>query len=55
MSKFVPCTPAGTPLVHLERNTEKEAWEALMEDAKHMPYRNKEEFVARGYTVEKWP
>ena len=52
--RFVPCTPAGTPLVHLEGTTEDEAWKNLMVEAAHMPYKIKKNFVKRGYTVEEW-
>lgn len=51
---FVPITPAGTPLAHLESRTEEEAWEKLLKDAAHMPYKGKQGFVDRGYTVEGW-
>lgn len=49
---FVPVTPGGTPCFWLASNTEDEAWEKLIVDAAHMPYKTKEGFVARGYTVE---
>lgn len=53
MSKrFVPVTPAGTMLFHLESKTEDEAWKKLLKDAAHMPYVTKENFIKRGYTVE---
>lgn len=48
---FVPCTPAGTPCTWLASNTEQEAWEKLLKDAAHMPYRGKKGFQDRGYTV----
>ncbi|HET8688931.1 MAG TPA: hypothetical protein VFM18_20165 [Methanosarcina sp.] len=48
---FTPVTPAGTELNWLESKTEEEAWNALLKDASHMPYKNKEELVERGYTV----
>lgn len=48
----VPFTPAGTMLAHLERNTEDAAWEALLREAAHMPYKTKQGFIERGYTVE---
>ena len=50
---YIPCTPAGTMLGHLSRNTEAGAWEALLKDAAHMPYRGKAGFQQRGYTVER--
>lgn len=52
--KYVPVTPAGTPITWLASNTEDEAWQKLLNDAAHMPYKNKEAFIKRGYTVEKW-
>ena len=52
MSKtFVPVTPGGTICDWLERSTEDDAWEALMAEARHMPYPNKEAFIQRGYEV----
>ncbi len=52
MKTYIPVTPAGTMVPHLERNTEDEAWEALLEEASHMPYAGKQGFIERGYTVE---
>lgn len=52
MSTWIPFTPAGTACMHLESDTEDEAWEALMKDAAHMPYPDKQAFIDRGYTVE---
>lgn len=54
MSKktFVPVTPGGSILMHLESNTKEEAWKKLMHDARHMPYDGKRAFERRGYTVE---
>jgi hypothetical protein len=51
MNKWYPMTPAGTVIRWLPRNTEDEAWEALLEDAAHMPYKGREGFEARGYRV----
>ena len=51
---WIPTTPGGTECFWLARLTEREAWEALMEDAKHMPYRNRSDFEKRGYRVDKW-
>jgi len=48
---YIPHTPAGTPLVHIEASTEEQAWENLLDDAAHMPYKTKENFIKRGYTV----
>ena len=50
---YYPVTPAGTLCDWLQAKTEKEAWDLLLEDAKHMPYKGKEGFRKRGYTVEK--
>lgn len=55
MITYVPCTPAGTPLVHLAADTEQEAIDNLLEDAAHMPYAGWEGFKERGYTIEEWP
>ncbi len=52
--RFVPVTPGDTPLVNLERDTEEKAWAALIKDAAHMPYPDKQAFIQRGYTVEDW-
>jgi hypothetical protein len=60
---YVPITPGGTPVAYgagcrmgkvNAARTEKKAWENLMKDAAHMPYRNKQEFIERGYTIEVW-
>ncbi len=51
---FIPITPAGTILMHLVAPTEEEAWANLLRDAAHMPYKTKENFMKRGYRVEKW-
>ncbi len=52
--QYVPVTPGGTPCVWIAANTEEKAWENLMKDAAHMPYKTKKNFQKRGYTVEKW-
>lgn len=49
---YVPVTPAGTICDWLEKKTEDEAWAALLKDAAHMPYPDKQAFINRGYTVE---
>lgn len=51
---FIPETPAGTPLTHLKSRTEEEAWQKLLKDAAHMPYKTKENFIKRGYRVGQW-
>jgi hypothetical protein len=48
---WIPATPAGTPLLGLAAGTEREAWEKLLADAAHMPYRGIGGFKQRGYTV----
>lgn len=50
--KYVPVTPAGTYCDWLESDTEDEAWNKLLEDAAHMPYQGRQEFIDRGYTIE---
>ncbi len=50
---YVPVTPGGTVLMHLERTTEKEAIKALLKDAAHMPYKTWENFEKRGYYIGK--
>lgn len=50
-ARYVPVTPAGTVLGWLMQKTEAAAWEALLQDAQHMPYRGVEGFKERGYTV----
>lgn len=47
----VPVTPGGTFVMHLKARTEGEAWTNLLRDAAHMPYKTKENFIKRGYTV----
>ena len=48
---YIPITPGGTILGHLESDTEEEAWKALLNDAAHMPYKTKENFIKRGYEI----
>ena len=50
---YFPETPAGTVLINLRAKTEQGAWDKLMHEARHMPYRNKTEFIERGYKVLK--
>lgn len=49
----MPVTPGGTVCDWLEADTEEQAWENLLKEASHMPYKTKENFKLRGYTVEK--
>ena len=48
---YVPVTPAGSVLMHLESSTEEKAWKRLMREAAHMPYPDQAAFEARGYEV----
>lgn len=48
---YVPMTPGGTLCMWLAAKTEDKAWEKLLEDAAHMPYKGKEGFKQRGYKV----
>jgi len=50
---YIPETPGGTLLLHLESETEDEAWDKLLVEASHMPYGNKQGFIDRGYEVLK--
>jgi hypothetical protein len=52
--KYVPVTPGGTPCIWLSSKTKDGAWENLLKDASHMPYKGKREFICRGYTVVEW-
>jgi hypothetical protein len=53
MSKkqFYPMTPGGTVIDWLARDTEEDAIEALLAEARHMPYQGWEGFKERGYTI----
>ncbi len=51
---YIPVTPAGTELFDLQAKTEQGAWDKLMRAASHMPYKTKENFIKRGYTVDKF-
>ena len=50
---YIPVTPGGSVLMHLESATEPEAWDKLLVDASHMPYKTKDNFIKRGYSVDK--
>jgi len=54
MSVYIPETPGGTILFHLESETEQQAWDKLLEEASHMPYKTIENFKKRGYLVEEY-
>ncbi len=49
---YVPSTPAGTLLFHLESKTRKEAIKKVMREAAHMPYKTWADFEKRGYVIE---
>lgn len=49
---YVPCTPAGTPLVNLASKSEEEAWKKLEIDTRAI-YSDRKALVERGYTVER--
>ena len=52
--RFVPITPGGTILIQLEKETEQEAWDMLLKDAAHMPYKSIKDFKKRGYKIIKF-
>lgn len=54
MSKFIPETPGGSILAHLVSKTEDEAWNKLMAEAAHLPLKDKNDFIRRGYRVVDW-
>jgi hypothetical protein len=51
--QWVPFTPGGSCLMHLAADTEEIAWTNLLHEAAHMPWKGKNGFLARGYTVER--
>ena len=54
MKKYVPVTPGGSILGDLESMSEELAWGKLMKLlTPHMPYKNKEAFITRGYKIIK--
>lgn len=53
-SVYYPITPGGTICTWLGSDSEDEAWQKLLKDAAHMPYRGIEGFQQRGYTVERF-
>lgn len=50
MSRFIPETPAGSVLAHLEADTEQKAWENLLKETGHM-YEEINLLKKRGYRV----
>ena len=53
MTTYIPVTPGGTVLIHLESSSADVAWSKLLKDTRHMPYRNKAEMQKLGYEVWK--
>lgn len=49
---FIPVTPGGTVVFELKAENEKKAWNKLLKDAAHMPYKGVQGFKDRGYKVE---
>ena len=50
--KFIPVTLGGSLCEWLSSKTEDAAWNKLLKDVKHMPYKTKLDLINRGYTVE---
>lgn len=48
---FIPCTPAGTPLVDLAARSEERAWKNLERHLCPGMYRDRAMLEQRGYTV----
>ena len=53
-SFYAPETPSGTVLTGLAAKTEQDAWNMLLAEARHMPYKTVSEFKKRGYEVNQW-
>lgn len=51
---FIPETPGGSLLIHLEAKTEGAAWDNLLREASHMPYQGIKGFYARGYRINEY-
>lgn len=51
MKKFLPITPAGTPLIDLEARSEEAAWRNLERQLTPGMYADRDALVERGYTV----
>lgn len=54
MTTYVPCTPAGTLLLHIAADSREKAIENLLDEAGHKPYEGWQGFEARGYTIEEF-
>lgn len=50
---FVPFTPAGSMLAHIEGKTEEEAWKLLLAEVDPAFYPDRAALQRRGFTVEK--
>ncbi len=55
MPLYCPVTPGGTICTWLVSASEDGAWQNLLADAAHMPYKGREGFEARGYSVIEIP
>ncbi len=61
---FVPCTPAGTPVIYSAGSrgmnkinaarTQEKAVRNIVADAANMPYGSWKAMQKRGYTIEEW-
>lgn len=49
--KYLPMTPAGSPLMHLASSEYSAARDALLNEAAHMPYQGWAGFYERGYRI----
>ena len=49
--EYIPEAPGGSVLADLAVPTEEEAWQNLLRATGHMPYRNKQDLISRGYVV----
>jgi hypothetical protein len=48
---YVPVSPGGYVLMHLEAKTEEQAIKNLLRYAAHMPYKTWDNFQRRGYYI----
>lgn len=51
---FVPFTPSGSMLAHLEASNEAKAISNLMKEIAHMPYPDWDAAKRRGYHIERF-
>ena len=55
MASYVPVTPAGSILMHLEADTRQQAIDNLLTDIAHIPLdRSWDDLELRGYEVVEW-